>query len=270
MRRHLPHPDPSPLQPFLQEGEVVELQQVTAMSDGSDGGWRLASLTTVEGQAASTSAAAGKLGHTLQRDDTLQLGDSSSIFFVLQPPNIPRQAAAGSSGDGGGGEAAAEPAAVSGASGQPVLSGPLAFFCKHEKQAAAAAASLAALAAGGGDDREASTTQQLLSDPPVDVAVLWRTQGGQEGAAAGPLGGGSSSEGAGGRVGLFTVFNCCGNLQSNLIRVLLQPAQLQVQHDFRHMSMCVAPITLTVRNCSSRQAQLTIQVRGTLPGCRWL
>ncbi len=249
---------------------MVELQQVTAMSDGTDGGWRLASLTTAEGQAASTSAAAGKLGHTLQRDDTLQLGDSSSIFFVLQPPNIPRQAAAGSSGSGGeaaaGEEAAAEPAAVSATSGQPVLSGPLAFFCKHEKQAAAAAASLAALAAGGGDDREASTTQQLLSDPPVDVAVLWRTQGGQEGAAAGPLGGGSSGEGGGGRVGLFTVFNCCGNLQSNLIRVLLQPEQLQVQHDFRHMSMCVAPITLTVRNCSSRQAQLTIQVRGPLAG----
>jgi hypothetical protein len=236
---------------------------VRCVSDGVDGGWRLAGLSSAAALAPS-SAAGGEstqLLHTLSPDVTLQPGDAASIFYLLQPPHAPAPAG----GSSGAQHAPPAKGSVPVASGAPVVRGPLAHFYQAEKRAAAAAAHLAALAAGSVEDGgAASSSRQLLSDPPVDVLLLWRTRpvlaadGGA--AAAGP---GSAPPPP--RMGLFQLFDACRQLRSSLVRVLLQPAQLSVVHDFRAHSMCVAPITLSVRNCGALPALLTIQVRG----CGW-
>jgi len=261
----------------------LQLHQVSCLTAGLDGGWRLAPYSS----SSSTDTTAAALQQAMTPNITLSAGESSMHYVQLLSPSKAAAAAGAAAEAGSGGQLV------------PLQQGPLQFFYsrggptagqqQQQQQAAmlggSATTSTAAAAAGGGGGGSdpaglrgiALEYKQpaLVAEPPVDLLVLWRFQPTAAATAEGPTGQQQQQ-----RVGMITFYDLCAAQRLNPVRMTLEgPAVLNpshqgrqgssqalVKHDFRSTSLCVIPLKLRLRNCGVLAVSVTVRASDAWQG----
>ncbi len=248
----------------------LQLLQVSIASSSDDAGWHITNVTSGGGSSNSSSttipAAAPQPPSTTQPQRslpcsvTLAPGELRSCFFRLFSPGAAGKAVAalgaapgGSSGRGAvndGHTALGQQQQPQQQAGMllPIAQGPLKYFSRQallQQQQQQHQANL----------RSTVPHAAFVSDAPADVLLLWQLQPSRPGQAAAEQQQQQQQQQqeqqVAPRIGLLAFHDLCGAARLNPLRVALSGPGLSVTltHDFRSSPLCLARLSLRVRNC---------------------